>query len=50
VFDADEALCCARRGGAVVHERHVFKGDRAAIRAASVDVALRLIVAIATSR
>src|SRR5215472_3755832 len=27
-------LACARRGGATVHERHVFPGDRAAVRAA----------------
>jgi nicotinamide-nucleotide amidase len=39
-------LACARRGGAVLHERHVFPGDRAAVRAASVEVALRLIVAV----
>jgi nicotinamide-nucleotide amidase len=33
---------CARRGGATVVERHVFPGDRAAIRAATVAAALRL--------
>jgi nicotinamide-nucleotide amidase len=37
-------LACARRGGAVLHERHEFPGDRAAVRAASVEVALRLIL------
>jgi nicotinamide-nucleotide amidase len=35
-------LACARRGGATVHERHVFPGDRAAVRAASVTAALAL--------
>jgi nicotinamide-nucleotide amidase len=35
-------LACARRGGATVHERHVFPGDRAAVRAASVTAALEL--------
>jgi nicotinamide-nucleotide amidase len=33
---------CARRGGATVVERHVFPGDRAAVRAATVAAALRL--------
>lgn len=33
---------CARRGGASVVERHVFPGDRAAVRAATVAAALRL--------
>lgn len=32
----------ARRGGALLVERHVFGGDRAAIRNASVSVAFRL--------
>jgi nicotinamide-nucleotide amidase len=32
----------ARRGGATVVERHVFPGDRAAVRAATVAAALRL--------
>jgi nicotinamide-nucleotide amidase len=35
----------ARRGGATVHARHVFPGDRAAIRMASVAVALGLLAA-----
>jgi nicotinamide-nucleotide amidase len=33
---------CARRGGATVVERHVFPGDRSAVRAATVAAALRL--------
>jgi nicotinamide-nucleotide amidase len=33
---------CARRGGPTVVERHVFPGDRAAVRAATVAAALRL--------
>ena len=32
----------ARRGGPVVVQRHVFPGDRDAVRAASVEAALRL--------
>jgi nicotinamide-nucleotide amidase len=32
----------ARRGGALMVERHVFGGDRAAVRLASVSVAFRL--------
>jgi nicotinamide-nucleotide amidase len=39
-------LACARRGGAVVHECHVFPGNRAAVRWASVDAALSLIVSL----
>jgi len=35
----------ARRAGATEHERHVFPGDRAAIRMASVGVALALLAA-----
>jgi nicotinamide-nucleotide amidase len=38
-------LACARRGGATLHERHVFPGDRAAVRAASVDAAFVLLAA-----
>ena len=37
-------LACARRGSATLHERHVFPGDRAAVRAASVDAALALLL------
>jgi nicotinamide-nucleotide amidase len=33
---------CARRGGETVVERHVFPGDRGAVRAATVAAALRL--------
>ena len=33
---------CARRGGPTVVERHVFPGDRAAVRAATVAAALAL--------
>ena len=33
---------CARRGAATVVERHVFPGDRMAVRAATVAAALRL--------
>jgi nicotinamide-nucleotide amidase len=33
---------CARRGAATVVERHVFAGDRMAVRAATVAVALRM--------
>ncbi|MBR0652299.1 CinA family protein [Roseomonas terrae] len=33
---------CARRGAPTVVERHVFPGDRAAVRAATVVAALRL--------
>jgi nicotinamide-nucleotide amidase len=33
---------CARRGAATVVERHVFAGDREAVRAATVAAALRL--------
>jgi nicotinamide-nucleotide amidase len=36
-------LACARRGAATVHERHVFAGDRAAVRAASVEAAFVLL-------
>lgn len=43
-------LACARRGGVVLHERRVFPGDRAAVRGASVEVALRLIQTLAATR
>ncbi len=36
-------IACARRGMETRVERHVFPGDRGAIRAATVDAALRLI-------
>jgi nicotinamide-nucleotide amidase len=41
-------LAAARRGGALVHVRQVFPGDRAAVRAATVREAFRL-VAVAAS-
>jgi nicotinamide-nucleotide amidase len=39
----------ARRGGATRHARHVFPGDRAAVRHATVDTALDLIRVAAES-
>lgn len=41
-------FACARKGGATVHERHVFPGDRAAVRSASVVRALELVRQCAT--
>ena len=35
-------IAAARRGGPTLHERHLFPGDRSAIRLATVDAALRL--------
>ena len=35
-------IAAARRGGAVVHARHIFPGDRTAIRLASVATAFEL--------
>jgi nicotinamide-nucleotide amidase len=40
---------CARRGTATRVERHVFPGDRAAVRAATVDAALRMVGNVALS-
>jgi nicotinamide-nucleotide amidase len=40
-------LGLARRGAAATTERHVFPGDRAAVRAASVVRALELLAAAA---
>ncbi|MGV0757730.1 CinA family protein [Tistrella mobilis] len=37
-------LACARRGGTVTHRRHVFPGDRQAVRAQSVAVALDMLL------
>ncbi len=37
-------LACARRGGTVRHERHVFPGDRAAVRVQAVARALAMIL------
>ncbi len=36
-------IACARRGGPATVQRHVFPGDRAAVRAATVDAAFALI-------
>jgi nicotinamide-nucleotide amidase len=38
-------LAVARRGASTIHAREVFPGDRAAVRAASVDAALTLALA-----
>jgi nicotinamide-nucleotide amidase len=40
-------LACARRGRQTVHERHVFSGDREAVRFKSVDAALSMIETMA---
>ena len=40
-------LACARRGRPTKHERHIFAGDRRAVREASVEAALHLILAAA---
>lgn len=37
-------FACAQRGGATAHERHVFPGDRSAVRLAAVRVALALLM------
>mgnify|MGYP001587014096 CR=1 FL=1 len=37
-------LGCARRGRSTLHERHVFAGDRVAVRAAAVTAALALVL------
>lgn len=37
-------LACARKGRTTLHERHVFSGDRAAVRAQAVAVALSLVL------
>ncbi|PIW31260.1 MAG: damage-inducible protein CinA [Rhodospirillales bacterium CG15_BIG_FIL_POST_REV_8_21_14_020_66_15] len=39
-------LAAARHGCKVVHERHVFEGDRAAVRGATVKRALELLLAL----
>jgi len=36
-------LGCCRRGGRPLHERHLFPGDRTAVRRASVEAALDLL-------
>jgi nicotinamide-nucleotide amidase len=38
-------IASGRRGGTILHQRHVFEGDRAAIRMASVQAALSLALA-----
>lgn len=43
-------IACARRGDATIHERHVFAGDRAAVREATVARALQLLESAATAR
>ena len=42
-------IAAARRGGALLSERHVFAGDRSAIREAAVLRALELLLQAATS-
>lgn len=37
-------IAAARNGAATLHERHVFSGDRATVRAAAVAAALRLLL------
>lgn len=41
-------LAAARRGGVTRHERHVFAGDRAAVREQTVETALRMVERLAT--
>ncbi len=40
-------LAAARRSGATLHERHVYAGDRAAVREQTVETALRMIERLA---
>ena len=40
-------FAAARRGGAVLHERHVLPGDRTQVRLASVGIALGLLERLA---
>lgn len=42
-------LAVARRGGAVLHERHVFSGDRSAIRRATAARGLELLLSLVES-
>ena len=42
-------IACAQRDRWTVHERHVFAGDRAAIRAATVEAALALVARLVES-
>ncbi|MCS6891018.1 MAG: nicotinamide-nucleotide amidohydrolase family protein [Rhodovarius sp.] len=39
-------IAAARRGGVMLHRAEVFPGDRAAVRAATVDAALALLLAL----
>jgi len=41
-------IAAARRGFATLRERHVFPGDRDAVRSASVDTALRMLADLVT--
>ena len=41
-------IAAARKGRPTVHRRHQFKGDRAAVRAQSVDAALELLSRLAS--
>ena len=43
-------IAAARRGGEAMHERHVFPGDRAAVRKAAVAAALRLLGRVVTDQ
>ncbi len=38
-------LSCARQGGTTLHERHVYEGDRDAVRRATVETALDMALA-----
>ncbi len=38
-------VAAGRRGGSVLHQRHLFPGDRSAVRLASVEAALSLVLA-----
>ena len=42
-------LACARRGRATVQRREVFEGDRAAVRAATVAMALEMLLSAAAT-
>jgi len=38
-------LSCARKGGSIQHERHMYEGDRDAVRRATVETALAMALA-----
>jgi nicotinamide-nucleotide amidase len=40
-------FAAARRGGTVIHERHVLPGDRTQVRLASVRIALNMLARVA---